>query len=466
MTLANARMRNKMKLLIIEKPSMLRCLRDHITIDESVDIVYTYGFGLWHYKIPKIKFEQIPYSDKPSEYSPRSTNTEYCHRYMHNGNNEDLVVTNKNDLKEDVIRNLELLIETIKSRLPYYDEIILMPDADQTGAWSVKQIIDQLPEDELPPINALLLNLGLDSKSIKFAIDNREEHAYGKESFVDNFADKHKVKKYFDFWWYANSKMVFSEICKWAGLKSNVLMSKYEFMLISIIANQKKPLPKFEMFRLMEMWPGTGKYSSKEYWGQIGSAASRNSIIDNAIERGAIEKITVSNSEVCVLSERGRAFLSRVHKKTFDPDLAFRLEDWCNKKDIKSAQRYISTLFRRQFRYQRKLLKCSCITNELIQHFTRVHNLSAIIKNDPNSDEIKDEFYLRTVDHQNAGLVSVEPMQCGFFKVILTTKDDVYADIVKDIKCSEQGILTPSGWVRKYGTNGISNKSLFEEMPF
>ena len=101
-----------------------------------------------------------------------------------------------------------------------------------------------------------------------------------------------------------------------------------------------------------------------------------------------------------------------------------------------------------------------------IKYLIKDYELSSIIKHQPESNVIEDVFYLRTLDHKNAGIVSVAPLQSGFYKITLKTKKQTYSDIVKDVSCGEQGLLTPSGWVKKYGNKGVVAQEIFEEILF
>ncbi len=46
------------------------------------------------------------------------------------------------------------------------------------------------------------------------------------------------AKKTFDYWWNANSSVVFSELSKWSGLVASPLISKYELMLLCVLADK------------------------------------------------------------------------------------------------------------------------------------------------------------------------------------------------------------------------------------
>ncbi len=82
---------------------------------------------------------------------------------------------------------------------------------------------------------------------------------------------------------------------------------------------------------------------------------SRAAILESAIQRGALSVHGENGRREYALSSAGRAFVSQLHKKTFNPDLPFRINDWLRRGDYDAMSRYIRTVFGRQVRYQRKL---------------------------------------------------------------------------------------------------------------
>ncbi len=42
-----------MRLLIAEKPHFARVLREHNLIDPDIEVVFTFGIGLWRYAVPR-----------------------------------------------------------------------------------------------------------------------------------------------------------------------------------------------------------------------------------------------------------------------------------------------------------------------------------------------------------------------------------------------------------------------------
>jgi hypothetical protein len=73
------------------------------------------------------------------------------------------------------------------------------------------------------------------------------------------------------------------------------------------------------------------------------------------MQRGALSVYAEDRNKAYSLSAAGKAFVSQLHKKTFDPDLPFRINDWLNIGDYDAMSRYIRTVFGRQIRFQRNL---------------------------------------------------------------------------------------------------------------
>lgn len=341
-----------MRLMIAEKHSQALAFIDAGLVPEDTHIILTIGFGLWRYKLPRLKFSDIPYTENPSDLEPRFNIPVRCLAFMPDRKiligAGDPVLHLEN--KEEKEKQLSDLLDFLKSNLSKYEEIIICVDNDRTGMYSAKQLLDMLPKENLPRISCVRF-LGMDLKSLEKGWHDRDSHLWGNNCFGEKFASEHQVKKNFDYWWHSNSMMVFNELCIASSLYTKTTMSKYELMTIAIMSQQEHPISIDKLLKALQRWKGTGKYDSKELWGVIGSAASRNAIIENAVERGAL-----SIDEQCKkvsITESGKKFISLLHPKTFDPDLPFRLDKWCIDQDYHAVKRYIRTLFGRQIRYQR-----------------------------------------------------------------------------------------------------------------
>ncbi len=60
-----------MRLLIAEKPSIVSTLKGYELLSQDIEVVYTFGIGLWRYKLPKLSFPSIPFTSPPSSLRPQ-----------------------------------------------------------------------------------------------------------------------------------------------------------------------------------------------------------------------------------------------------------------------------------------------------------------------------------------------------------------------------------------------------------
>lgn len=347
-----------MRLMIAEKYSQAEWFIEAGVVPDDTHIVLTVGFGLWRFKIPNISFSEVPYTQDPQIIEPMSNrllpylvytpNKSTLKGVGMNSQNKDKPIYDKS--AKD--KQLSELVCLLKKNLNEYEEIIICVDNDRTGMWGASQLLEKLPYKQTTPVYCIEW-VASDKKTLQKAWDSRTQNIWKENGFGYLLAAEHEVKKHFDYWWNCNSMLVFNELCKEIGLSTTTLMSKYEVMLIFIVSQLDKPVSSLKLIKIMEKWSGTGKYSESRLWGRIGSAASKVKIIENALSRGILIKDRELDNAV-TLSILGNEFIKRVHPKTFDPDLPFRLDKWCLDRDFESAKHYINTLFGRQLRFQRK----------------------------------------------------------------------------------------------------------------
>ena len=334
-----------MKLIIADKISIAKRIHSARVFGDGNDVIVTFGFGHWQYKIPKLKMYQIPYTEEPSKMELRFPK-------LSSMNSKCFARVEKSRFQMESLC-IDGALEIINKKISYYDEIIVCADCDGTGMYSAMQIIERLDNKETP-ITTLNM-MGYDEKSIQQAWKKRGINIWSDSGlgFGKKLALQHTVKKYFDYWWYCNSALVLNELMQTLGINTDKLMSKYELMLIMMIF-QNKDFYLPNILKQMERWLGTGKYKLSNYEEGIGSPASRSQIIQNAIDRGVIED---AGENKVTMSDKGIKFISYLHPKTFDPDLPFRLGMWIEAMDTDKPKAYISRVFGRQLRHQRSLFK-------------------------------------------------------------------------------------------------------------
>jgi len=337
-----------MRLLIVERFHTLKQLRQFDLMPPDVDTLITYGTGLWRPSLPKITFSDIPFTGMPVNLRPQSFKP--SNFFQSKGGQVVFTVSQDASMSEHK-QVLDSFVEYLSKKMPLYDEIICVLEQDRRAFGSVKQLFDKLGECHATPINYFFFPL-IDPESAKLRWDLRSNNVWDNSSIAHKLAKEQQAKNTFDFWWNSNASLVLSELCKWSGLAADPIMSKYELMLANILFDQKEALTSQTMMEIMASWQGTGKYKTNSQYSDlsIGSAMSRGVIIDTALKRGLV----LFNNDKYSISEEGIAFVSSLHKKTFDKDLPFRLNQWICEDDYNGMMRYIKTIFGRQLKYQRK----------------------------------------------------------------------------------------------------------------
>lgn len=349
-----------MRLLIAEKPYITKVLKEYNLLSQDTEIVYTFGIGLWRYKLPKLSFSDIPYTSLPSTLRPQKFNPR---RILLNAHGEAIISLPETPSKGEHEKALDDLTIYLRDKMSRYSEIICAVDCDRTGYGSASQLLNKVGGAGNSPVHCLYL-MATDRDSVQKAWANRTEHQWTPDSLAQELANQQKAKQTFDYWWNVNSSVVLSELCKWTGLKADPLISKYELMLISLVASENRPLRDSNILLLMDKWRGSGKYKSDGYIG-IGSPMSRVPIFKSACERGALVVENNGDERRYILSSAGKELIENLHKKTFDPDLPFRLDNWIRSDDYASMAKYIRTVFGRQLRHQRqKWRKSAKLTHE------------------------------------------------------------------------------------------------------
>lgn len=357
-------MNNKL-LVVAEKKHMaqqfLKALPD-LQTQYDINIVDFRGMGLFRFDLPsELPISEVPrimpiawkfldiktlsfYKEKPTSWW---VNFAYAYSTIEAG------IVPLKGLKPG-LDSIEKQINYVKSTLMDYDRILIVPDADHRGMFFGHQITRYLLNDTPFPrenIDCLFFNTGLDKRSVVEAYEKRQ--SYSEEG--NDFSQYGEVKYYFDWLWQINSAPVFGKALKMAGAKTDTILSKYELLTFLLLAKNKLPFRLNDNTTLngsclisssMERFMGSGKYPKdkfdKDFWHQgIGSASSRSTIVENLIERKLVD-------ENLQLTPEGERFYTFVHKRSFDPDLAYRLDQWCLQRDIAGIEKYIKGFFKRQ----------------------------------------------------------------------------------------------------------------------
>lgn len=338
-----------MLLIIAEKPGIYDALSALPITLNTTDIVYTYAYGLYEPSKPNINFQSIPCTPEWGDDHLKSYYTKESIQWVNGGFKQ------KNYARD--------IMAAIKDRMHEYTEIIIATDADRVGAYSALQLLQKLSDIE-PNIVTRIPVIAWSKQAILKGYHERQRYM---ETGIEVEAKQQHLKRTFDYWWKINAELVFGEVCKECDLRGNPAVSKYELMLYFFLAMNPVPKSAYEIVKWMQNPPSRKTHSeSVRQKVTIGSSVSHMSILETAVERGAVIGSYVEDDNprgvkmVYALSGRAHKFLSRMHPKTRDDDLPYRLYEWmsCDLSEIdetkEKIRRYINTLFGRQLRYQRR----------------------------------------------------------------------------------------------------------------
>lgn len=231
------------------------------------------------------------------------------------------------------------------------DRILCATDPDASGASAFETLITLAAGPErLNACDAISL-YALDAASIEKAIDALSPY---KTSPMSALAAQGMVKRYFDWNWNVNGLAVLGNAMRLAGVPADAPpLSKYALQLLYALRDGRS-LTESGVHSLMAHWPGTGRYTQKQPHSVdgLGSPASRNQILANL---RAADLLQWTESQVRI-SDRGLALLTALHPDCEDPDLPFRLADWCAQGDeaYPAIFRYLKTFFGKQMRFLRR----------------------------------------------------------------------------------------------------------------
>ena len=164
------------------------------------------------------------------------------------------------------------------------------------------------------------------------------------------------TKRYFDWHWNSNALAILQESAEFSGVRPEAFpVSKYGLQLLYALRQKTGPFSDSELVALMQKWPGTGRYPTGRV--SLGSPSAYARIIDNLRLTGHLQRdvpFTGNN----LLTPQAEAYLAVLHPDCEDPDLPFRLAEWCQA-GLEASQpaidRYIRTYFGKQERHLAKL---------------------------------------------------------------------------------------------------------------
>lgn len=253
-------------------------------------------------------------------------------------------------------------------------QVFYLADFDHRSAFHFEQIREQfLPHIQLEDV--------VQPSGWATANARGKHQTYAEtESFVENCAASLQygaAKAYFDYNWNANALAVLGRALRaQQTLTANPIpISKFGLQLLYWLRDQEGFVTTASVSSAMHLWKGTGRYTQKTASIRIGlgSVTAIGAIIAQLINAGYItEKPSDAegSSWMCQLSSMGHALLSDyLHPDCNDPDLPFRLDDWCRQGlDVAkpAMDRYLKTFFGKQLRFWRKLQKNPSVSAEVV----------------------------------------------------------------------------------------------------
>jgi len=338
-----------MNLFIVEKPACARALKDAGIIKPRDMIISLQSLGLWKPSRKRISLSDIPYSEDV-ELCKRAAEHERYPLFRWRG--EELVTSYVKLHYTTLVSACYGRVGNAQSKIK---GVYVLCSMDRLGAFAVNSYLSMFRNVVLPEVE------WFKTQSFSKAALSKDWEAadfISNDEFIDWY-EQYAIKREFDALWNINSSAVFGELQTKLNIPADKVLSKYQLMTLNVINEQKQSIDVCRLIDLMQRWKGSGKYSSDNNV-MIGSVVSQHMIIDSLIKRGFI----ISRQEGLSLSNSAKVLLSYTHKRTYDPDLPYRLEKWMTDKDRQAMKRYIRTVFGRQLRFQRNKDKLG--TEEMI----------------------------------------------------------------------------------------------------
>lgn len=171
-----------------------------------------------------------------------------------------------------------------------------------------------------------------------------------KDSWYEQLLNTAQAKKFFDYNFNTNSLVVLGDLLRKFRVDTNqFIMSKFSLQVLYDL-KERSAINIYDYAEILgQSWKGTGRYEQ----GQIGSATSRFTIIDELIKNSLAQ---VDNDNLLTISVLGKAFLDRLHPDCCDPDLPFRLQEWGENPVAAQPkmERYLNTFFGKQKKFASK----------------------------------------------------------------------------------------------------------------
>lgn len=233
------------------------------------------------------------------------------------------------------------------------DVIVAAMDWEPSSVLSVRRVLDHFFPEGVPMEKVVYPTLAeWNPKGIARAISEAIPYAEIEARFLP-YA---KALRRFDYSYGVNAFGILETTMMMAGARRRYAPSKFAIQFLYAL-RKHGPMTEGRAMQMMEDWKGSGRYVSQGYsWTEFGSPASRGPIIEQLMEHRLVGRTGSDRKRVPELfvSELGECFLQCLHPDCEDPDLPFRLHQWCSLPVAESypkIDRYLRTWFGKQKRF-------------------------------------------------------------------------------------------------------------------
>lgn len=245
------------------------------------------------------------------------------------------------------VPNVDTDMETAGSVLMQADEVLLLCDNDFEAIGGANALLCDVfggsPKGRVVfPVSLFDWDAPLDADPIRIM----NEAGYFEDE-AGTICRACETSEYFDYNYVLNATPIFGLAARSAGLKGSA-PSAFGLQLLYWLAGNGGSGAAYDLRNVvMAGWQGLGKYADGK---GMGSMRSRQVTIERLVEGGYLARGPHDNLG---LSDRGRRFLSLLHKDCCDPDLPFRIRKWGSMPASEARSKidgYINAFFGKQAR--------------------------------------------------------------------------------------------------------------------
>lgn len=329
-------LKNKKILIIVEKPSQAKLIQNleifkELSLNNEINFHYAHCIVPYYsYKYPNnLKYKELPFI---GNLDYKFDLTQYNKFLKENPNSKDSpYVLSKNNLNKEFFLNYEI--------------IILATDQDSTGCYGAYLELEQVLGKNFEYLFKDIYSLNMTNKCLNNEIKNvltNEDIKKERFSSFHKLVNAGRIKKYFDYNFQINSNILIKEVYKYVFISEYKNNEEFEdnytkqgftkYMLLAMLSYFKELkhnnmlLFNIDEFLLyLHKYKGSGKYESPAPG--IGSISSRSQIRENLIN---LQIIKMKDRKTYYFNDKTEKMISLLNKRMFDPDLSYRIKEWCS----------------------------------------------------------------------------------------------------------------------------------------